>query len=91
MCHVGRGMRAPPFMLPHNWPGTFPSPVAAQVCRITELSTSKTGKHGHAKVKIVAKDVVTGKPTNELVQSHGNVQVPAKAWLNSNKKLLQRL
>ena len=30
-------------------------------CKIVEMSTSKTGKHGHAKVHMVALDIFTGK------------------------------
>ena len=29
-------------------------------CKIVEMSTSKTGKHGHAKVHMVALDIFTG-------------------------------
>ena len=29
-------------------------------CKIVEMSTSKTGKHGHAKVHMVAIDIFTG-------------------------------
>ena len=34
----------------------------ARPCKIVEMSTSKTGKHGHAKVHMVAIDIFTGKP-----------------------------
>lgn len=30
-------------------------------CKIVEMSTSKTGKHGHAKVHMVGIDIFTGK------------------------------
>ena len=30
-------------------------------CKIVEMSTSKTGKHGHAKVHLVALDIFTGR------------------------------
>ena len=30
-------------------------------CKIVEMSTSKTGKHGHAKVHLVGIDIFTGK------------------------------
>lgn len=32
-------------------------------CKIVEMSTSKTGKHGHAKVHMVGIDIFTGKHT----------------------------
>jgi len=33
-------------------------------CKIVEMSTSKTGKHGHAKVHMVALDIFTGEILN---------------------------
>ena len=30
-------------------------------CKVIEYSTSKTGKHGHAKAKITGLDIFTGK------------------------------
>ena len=35
-------------------------------CKIVEMTTSKTGKHGHAKVKFVGVDIFTGKKYQEL-------------------------
>ena len=35
-------------------------------CKIVEMSTSKTGKHGHAKVHMVALDIFTGKITTRF-------------------------
>ncbi|KAK4915803.1 translation initiation factor eIF5A [Elasticomyces elasticus] len=45
-------------------------------CKIVEMSTSKTGKHGHAKVHIVAIDIFSGKKIEELSPSTHNVDVP---------------
>merc|ERR1712019_317199 len=45
-------------------------------CKIVEMSTSKTGKHGHAKVHLIALDIFTGKKMEELCPSTHNLDVP---------------
>jgi translation initiation factor 5A len=45
-------------------------------CKIVEMSTSKTGKHGHAKVHLVAVDIFTGKKMEDLCPSTHNMNVP---------------
>lgn len=50
--------------------------TADRPCKIVEMSSSKTGKHGHAKVHIVAIDIFTGKKLEELCPSSHNVNVP---------------
>ncbi|RKF56305.1 Eukaryotic translation initiation factor 5A [Golovinomyces cichoracearum] len=45
-------------------------------CKIVEMSTSKTGKHGHAKVHLVAMDIFTNKKLEELCPSTHNMNVP---------------
>jgi translation initiation factor 5A len=45
-------------------------------CKIVDMSTSKTGKHGHAKVHLVAVDIFTGKKMEDLCPSTHNMDVP---------------
>ncbi|KAG6853857.1 translation initiation factor eIF5A [Blastosporella zonata] len=35
--------------------------INSRPCKIIAMTTSKTGKHGHAKVNITATDIFTGK------------------------------
>ena len=45
-------------------------------CKIVEMSTSKTGKHGCAKVHLVAFDIFTGKKLEDICPSTHNMEVP---------------
>ncbi|KAK7309827.1 hypothetical protein RJT34_06880 [Clitoria ternatea] len=45
-------------------------------CKVVEVSTSKTGKHGHAKCHFVGIDIFTGKKLEDIVPSSHNCDVP---------------
>lgn len=45
-------------------------------CKVIEMSTSKTGKHGHAKINFVTTDIFTDKKIEDICQSTHNVNVP---------------
>merc|ERR1712048_1167844 len=50
--------------------------IKGNPCKCVEVSTSKTGKHGHAKAHIVALDIFTGKKMEELCPTSHNLNVP---------------
>jgi translation initiation factor 5A len=45
-------------------------------CKIIEIATSKTGKHGHAKVNITGIDIFTGKKYQESSPTSHNLMQP---------------
>ncbi|XP_076605486.1 eukaryotic translation initiation factor 5A-1-like [Chaetodon auriga] len=45
-------------------------------CKIVDMSTSKTGKHGHAKVHLTGLDLFTQKKYEDICPSTHNMNVP---------------
>lgn len=45
-------------------------------CKIVSTATSRPGKHGHAKVNMMATGILDGKKRNMVLPGHDNVDVP---------------
>jgi|TARA_B100001250_G_scaffold248935_2_gene214029 translation initiation factor 5A len=50
--------------------------IKGRPCKVTSVSTSKTGKHGHAKCNFVATDIFNGKKLEDIVPSSHGTTVP---------------
>merc|ERR1712216_1032447 len=51
--------------------------IKQRPCKVSDVSTSKTGKHGHAKCHFVAIDIFTGKKMEALVPACNH---PSRRW-----------
>jgi len=45
-------------------------------CKVMDTQTSRPGKHGHAKVRLVAVGIIDGKKREEVMPGHDSVDVP---------------
>ena len=45
-------------------------------CKVVSTATSRPGKHGHAKVNMMAVGIIDGKKRNFVAPGHDNVEVP---------------
>lgn len=45
-------------------------------CKVNDTSTSRPGKHGHAKVRLVATGLFDGRKREIVMPGHDNVEVP---------------
>ncbi|KAG0474160.1 hypothetical protein HPP92_016017 [Vanilla planifolia] len=50
--------------------------IKGRPCKVVEVSTSKTGKHGHAKCHFVALDIFNNKKLEDVVPSSHNCDIP---------------
>merc|ERR1711972_15872 len=50
--------------------------IKGHPCKVAEITTSKTGKHGHAKAHIVALDIFTSKKYEDLCPTSHNMSIP---------------
>ena len=50
--------------------------IKGNPCKVLDVSTSKTGKHGHAKCHFVAQDIFTGKKMEDLVPASHTTMIP---------------
>jgi len=50
--------------------------IKGHPCKVVDVSTSKTGKHGHAKAHFVATEIFTNKKMEELCPASHNAEVP---------------
>merc|ERR1711912_78880 len=50
--------------------------IKGKACKVKDVSTSKTGKHGHAKCKFQAGCIFTGATCEELCPSSHTIDVP---------------
>ena len=50
--------------------------IDGAACKITDTTTSRPGKHGHAKVNMMAVGLLDGKKRNMIMPGHDKVEAP---------------
>jgi translation initiation factor 5A len=59
--------------------------INGRPCKIIEMSSSKTGKHGHAKSNITGVDIFNGRKYEEVAPSSHNLPIP---WVKTIQYML---
>ena len=50
--------------------------IKGRPCKVSDVTSSKTGKHGHAKCHFVANDIFNGKKCEDLIPAGHTASVP---------------
>lgn len=50
--------------------------IDGAACTVSDMSVSRPGKHGHAKVNLTAVGILDGKKRNIVMPGHDNIEVP---------------
>lgn len=50
--------------------------IDGAACTVTDVKVSRPGKHGHAKVNLMAVGMLDGKKRNLVMPGHDNIEVP---------------
>lgn len=50
--------------------------IDGAACTVTDVKTSRPGKHGHAKVNLTAVGILDDKKRNIIMPGHDNIEVP---------------
>ena len=50
--------------------------IDGSACRVTDISTSRPGKHGHAKVRLTAVGIFDSKKRIIVMPGHDHIEVP---------------
>lgn len=58
--------------------------VEGAACIVQDTQTSRPGKHGHAKTRIIAVGMIDGKKRDVVMPGHDNVEVPIIDKLDAN-------
>ena len=53
-------------------------------CKVIDVCWSKCGKHGHAKISVMGKDIFTQKRYEDCIPTGHNIEVPVitKTWVD---------
>ena len=63
--------------------------IDGAACTVTDMKVSRPGKHGHAKVNLMAVGLLDGKKRNLVMPGHDNIQVPVIGKKNAQVLSMQ--